>query len=59
VIRENLDLVGSPFAVASPVFEGVVYCQDFLVVDFLVDLHMLELSGMECHWVKTVFLVSL
>ena len=47
------------FAVASPVFEVVHYCQELLIVDFEVDFHWLELSGVERHWVQAILVVPL
>ena len=50
VVRVDLDLVSRPLAVPSPVFESLYHCQKFFVVDFVVDLCWLELSGVEHHW---------
>ena len=52
-------LVGSPFAIASPVLKGVDDCQEFLVVDFVIYFRWLELPGMEGHWVQSSLAVSL
>jgi len=49
VVRVDLDLVSRTLAVPSPVFESVYYGQKFFVVDFIVDLCWLELSGVERH----------
>ena len=50
VVRVDLDLLSRTLAVPSPVFESVYHCQKFFVVDFVVDLCWLELSGVEHHW---------
>jgi len=51
MVRIDLDLVGCTFTVPSPVFEGIHYRQEFLVVDFVVDFRGLEFPGVECHQV--------
>jgi len=45
MIGEYLYLVGGSFAIAPPVFEGVDDCQEFLVVDLVVNFRWLELSN--------------
>jgi len=37
VIRKYLYLMRCSLAVSSPMFEGVDDCEEFLVVDFIVD----------------------
>ena len=59
MVRVDLDLVGCPFTVSPPVLEGVHYCQEFFVVDLVIDFHGLKLSGVERHWVQAVFVVPL
>jgi len=59
VIAEYLYLVGCPFAIVPPMFEGVDDCQEFLVVDFVVDFRWLELSGIEGHWMQSSLVVPL
>jgi len=59
VIREYLYLVYRPFRVPLPVFEGIHYCEELLVVDFVVYFRGLEYSGVEGYWVKPSFIVSL
>jgi len=51
MIGEYLYLVGGSFVIVPSVFEGVDDCQEFLVVDIVVDFRWLELSGMEGYWV--------
>jgi len=59
MVREHLDLVGCPFAVPSPVFKGINYCEKFFVVDFVVDFRGLELPGVKGYRVEASFLVPL
>ena len=59
VVCEYLYLVLCPFTVSAPVLKCVDDGQKFLVVDIIVDLRRLELSGVERHWVQLVFFVSL
>jgi len=40
--REDLHLVDCSFTVSLPIFESVNDCKEFLVVDFVIDLHGLE-----------------
>ena len=47
MVRPDFYLVDCSFAISSPVFERVNYCQDFLIVDFVVDFRGLEFSGVE------------
>ena len=47
MIREDLDLMDCSLAVPMPVFERVDDGQEFLIMDFVVDFHGLELSGVK------------
>jgi len=42
MVRVYLNLVHSCLAVASPMFEGVHDCEEFLVVDLIVNFRRLE-----------------
>jgi len=50
MVREDVHLVYCSFAVLSPMFEYVDDCEEFFVVDFVIDLRRLEFPAMECHW---------
>jgi len=47
VVRKDLHLVGRAFAVSLPMFECIDDCEEFLVLDFVIDLRRLELPGVE------------
>jgi len=65
VVHENLDLVHSPLAVSSPVFERVDYRLKLFVMDLVVDFRVgIFLSGMPlgvvdfpCPFVKGLLLL--
>jgi len=51
--------MGCAFAISPPVFESVDLHQKFLVVDFVINLRRLELSGVECYRVQALLLILL
>ena len=59
MIRKHLDLLYRPFAIPSPVLEDVDYCKKFFIVDFVIYLRGLDLSGMESYRVEPPFVVLL
>ena len=52
MVGDDRDLVAGSFCVDSPCFEAFDYCEEFLVVDFVVELCGRELPGVISHGVE-------
>src|SRR6266481_35181 len=52
VISYHINWGTCTFEVVMPMFERVIYCCEFLVVNIVVGLCVLECPGVECDWVK-------
>src|SRR5882672_192655 len=56
VIRQYKDHMCRALQIVAPLSEGLKYCQELLVVDFIVELGRLHTAGVECDWVDVTII---
>ena len=59
MIVVNNNLVGRTFLEVTPLLERINNCQQFFVMDFIIDFYRFKLSWMKCNWMQFLIVCHL